>query len=71
MVAALANLSEKVIAGVRARAGNPDYLPTDGRPALGDSPRLLAVKGATERHVGKLEQVYSTLGVCYLKEEKI
>jgi uncharacterized protein (TIGR01319 family) len=72
VVAALANLSEeKVIAGVRARAGNPDYLPTDGEDQrLETVLGYLAVKGATERHVGKLERVYSTQGVCYLQEGK-
>ncbi|NLY91782.1 MAG: MutL protein [Firmicutes bacterium] len=72
MVAALAGLpEEKVITGVRARSKNPDYLPADP-----DDQRLetvlgyLAVKGATERHVGRIEQIYSPQGVCYRQEGK-
>ncbi|NLM36607.1 MAG: MutL protein [Firmicutes bacterium] len=72
LVGELAGLPEdEVIARVQARTVTTAYLP--------DSPadeRLeavlgyLAVKGATERHVGKCEQVYSPQGVCYLQEGK-
>ena len=72
LIATLADLTvEEVIARVRARMDAPHYIP--------DSPadrRLevvlgyLAVKGATERHVGKIERVYSPQGVCYLQEGK-
>ena len=51
-----------------ARAGNPDYLPTDGRPALGDSLGYLAVKGATE-DVGS-STVYSTRGLLSPRGER-
>ncbi|MBA2132640.1 methylaspartate mutase accessory protein GlmL [Capillibacterium thermochitinicola] len=72
LIADLAELPvEEVIARVRARAEAPAYLPespADQRleAVLG----YLAVKGATERHVGKVEQVYSPQGVCYLQEGK-
>lgn len=71
-IADLANLSpEEVINRVQARAADPHYIPDSP-----DDQRLetilgyLAVKGATERHVGKIERVYSPQGVCYLQEGK-
>ncbi len=72
VVAALAGLSEeKVMAGVQARTSNPDYLPVDSEDRrLETILGYLAVKGATERHVGRIERIYSPQGVCYLQEGK-
>ncbi|HEY8392203.1 MAG TPA: methylaspartate mutase accessory protein GlmL [Capillibacterium sp.] len=72
VVAALSGLpEEKVIALIQARAGNPAYLPADPEDQhLETVLGYLAVKGATERHVGRLERVYSPQGVCYLQEGK-
>lgn len=62
---------EEVTAWVQARVEAPHYLPD--HPAdrcLETVLGYLAVKTATERHVGKLEQVYSPQGVCHLQEGK-
>ena len=72
VVANLAGLpEEKVIALVQARASNPAYLPADPEDRhLETVLGYLAVKGATERHVGRIERIYSPQGVCYLQEGK-
>jgi uncharacterized protein (TIGR01319 family) len=72
LIAELADLTvEAVNAWVQARMDAPQYIPeqpADQRleAVLG----YLAVKGATERHVGKIERVYSPQGVCHLQEGK-
>ena len=72
VIADLAGLSvEKVVTMVQARTNDPRYLPdsTDDQ-RLETVLAYLAVKGATERHVGKIQRFYAPQGVYDLQEGK-
>lgn len=71
-IAGLAGLPvENVVDGVQARSEDPHFLPDSP-----DDRRLetilayLAVKEATERHVGKIQRFYTPQGICYWQEGK-
>jgi uncharacterized protein (TIGR01319 family) len=71
-VAELAGLTEaQVRSGIAARAANVEYLPDD--PAarrLETILGFLAVKGAVERHAGRMEQVYTPQGTVHIQVGK-
>ncbi|HBR35270.1 MAG TPA: MutL protein [Firmicutes bacterium] len=72
VIAGLASLPvEKVVAGVQGRTNDPHLLPDSlDERRLETTLAYLAVKEATERHVGKIHRFYTPQGVCYLQEGK-
>jgi uncharacterized protein (TIGR01319 family) len=72
LVAMLANLpEEEVINGVKERSSSVYYQPGNaGDERLEETLGYLAVKGATQRHVGKVEKFYTSHGISYLQEGK-
>ncbi len=72
VIAGLASLPvEKVVAGVQGRTNDPHFLPDSlNERRLETTLAYLAVKEATERHVGKIQRFYTPQGVCYLQEGK-
>ncbi|HBR29533.1 MAG TPA: MutL protein, partial [Firmicutes bacterium] len=72
VIAGLAGLPvEKVVAGVQGRTNDPHLLPDSlDERRLETTLAYLAVKEATERHVGKIHRFYTPQGVCYLQEGK-
>lgn len=72
VVAKMAGLSEgEVLAGVERRVKNVDYLPVEEKDRrLDETLGYLAVKGAVERHVGRVEKIYTPYGISYLQTGK-
>ncbi len=72
VIANMANLTEKeVVNGVKERSQTADYLPiNENDQRLEESLGYLAVKGAMERHAGKIEKYYTPYGLSYLQEGK-
>lgn len=62
---------EEVMDGVRERAEKVNYLPTDEKASrLEETLGYYAVKGAVERHVGRVEKFYTPYGLSYLQDGK-
>lgn len=62
---------DEVMAGVSERAGKVNYLPTDEEALrLEEVLGYYAVKGAVERHVGRVEKFYTPYGLSYLQDGK-
>ncbi len=72
LVAMLAKLpEEEVINGVKERSSSVYYQPGNaGDERLEETLGYLAVKGATQRHAGKVEKFYTSHGISYLQEGK-
>jgi uncharacterized protein (TIGR01319 family) len=72
VIAETAGLTEdEVMAGVRERAGKVNYLPTNEEAVrLEEVLGYYAVKGAVERHVGRVEKFYTPYGISYLQDGK-
>lgn len=72
VVARLADLTEsEVVARVEQRVRQIDYQPLDEKDwCLEKTIAFLAVQGATERHAGRVEKVYTPQGISYLQVGK-